>query len=54
MQTSRSRRLRNGTAAAPATQVLRVPAPALAQWLVPAAGESLESHLYVVDPMGSG
>ena len=37
---------------APIAPVLRVPAPALAQWLVPAAGESLESHLYVVDPMG--
>ena len=44
--------LRAALAAAPATQVLRVPAPALAQWLAPAAGESLESHLYVVDPMG--
>ena len=39
-------------AAAPAVQVLRVPAPALAAWLAPAAGESLESHLYVIDPMG--
>jgi hypothetical protein len=29
-----------------------VPAAALQQWLVPAPGESLESHLYVVDPMG--
>ena len=44
--------LRAALQAAPATQVLRVPAPALAQWLAPAAGESLESHLYVVDPMG--
>jgi hypothetical protein len=44
--------LRAVLAAAPATQVLRVPAAALAQWLVPAAGESLESHLYLVDPMG--
>jgi hypothetical protein len=39
-------------AAAPATQVLRVPPAALQQWLVPAPGESLESHLYIVDPMG--
>ena len=39
-------------AAAPATRVLRVPHLALAQWLAPAAGESLESHLYIVDPMG--
>ncbi len=44
--------LRAALAAAPAVQVLRVPGPALAEWLAPAAGESLESHLYVVDPMG--
>jgi hypothetical protein len=44
--------LRTALAAAPAVQVLRVPGPALAQWLAPAAGESIESHLYVVDPMG--
>ena len=44
--------LRAALQAAPATQVLRVPAPALKQWLAPAAGESLGSHLYVVDPMG--
>ena len=44
--------LRAALAAAPATQVLRVPAPALAQWLAPAPGESLSSHLYIVDPMG--
>ena len=44
--------LRAALDAAPATTVLRVPAPALAQWLAPAAGESLESHVYVVDPMG--
>jgi hypothetical protein len=39
-------------AAAPATRVLRVPHAALAQWLAPAPGESLASHLYIVDPMG--
>ena len=33
-------------------QMLRVPAPALARWLEPAAGQALEAHLYVVDPMG--
>ena len=44
--------LRAALAAAPATQVLRVPAPALQRWLAAAPGESLESHLYVVDPMG--
>jgi hypothetical protein len=35
----------------PAT-VLRVPRSALARWLEPAAGQTLESHFYVVDPMG--
>lgn len=44
--------LRAALAAAPATQILRVPAPALQQWLTPAPGESLDSHLYLVDPMG--
>jgi hypothetical protein len=44
--------LRAALAAAPATQVLRVPAADLAAWLAPAPGESLESHLYLVDPMG--
>ncbi len=47
-----SPRLRNALAAAPAAQVLRVPGVALGQWLVPVPGESLESHLYLVDPMG--
>jgi hypothetical protein len=32
--------------------VLRVPAADLAQWLAPAPGESLDAHLYLVDPMG--
>ncbi|MGZ5181934.1 MAG: SCO family protein [Ramlibacter sp.] len=32
--------------------VLRVPREQLAQWLQPAAGQSLEDHLYLVDPMG--
>lgn len=36
----------------PAT-VLRVPREALAQWLVPAHGRSLEQHFYLVDPMGN-
>jgi hypothetical protein len=39
-------------AAAAATHILRVPAAALADWLSPEVGESLESHLYIVDPMG--
>lgn len=33
-------------------QALRVPAGDLAAWLQPAAGQALEAHLYVVDPMG--
>ncbi len=44
--------LRAALAAAPATQVLRVPRDALAAWLEPAAGSSLEQHLYIVDPLG--
>ncbi len=32
--------------------VLRVPAEALAQWLVPATGQTLPQHLYIVDPRG--
>jgi hypothetical protein len=44
--------LRAALAGAPATQVLRVPATELAAWLAPAPGESLASHLYLVDPMG--
>ena len=33
--------------------VIRVPKDALAQWLAPQAGQQLENHLYVVDPMGN-
>ncbi len=33
--------------------VLRVPAAQLSQWLAPTAGQALEDHLYVVDPMGN-
>jgi hypothetical protein len=33
--------------------VLRAEAKALAQWLEPESGQPLESHLYVVDPMGN-
>jgi hypothetical protein len=32
--------------------VLRTPRAALARWLEPAAGESLQNHLYLVDPIG--
>ncbi len=33
-------------------QALRVEREALARWLEPAAGQVLEDHLYLVDPMG--
>ncbi|MDO9402988.1 MAG: hypothetical protein Q7T87_03040 [Polaromonas sp.] len=33
--------------------VLRVPAAALSQWLVPAPGRQLQDHLYLVDPLGN-
>ena len=33
--------------------VLRVSADALAQWLAPAAGQRLEDHIYLVDPLGN-
>jgi hypothetical protein len=33
--------------------VLRVPAAELALWLQPGAGQTLEDHLYVIDPMGN-
>ncbi len=32
---------------------LRVPLDQLAQWLLPAAGQQLEDHLYLVDPLGN-
>ncbi len=33
--------------------VLRVPPRALAAWLQPAAGQALEDHMYIVDPLGN-
>ena len=33
--------------------VLRLPAAELAQWLEPAAGQRLQDHLYLVDPLGN-
>lgn len=44
--------LRAALAAAPATRVLRVPAAQLSAWLEAAPGESLDTHLYLVDPVG--
>ncbi len=32
--------------------VLRVPRDALAKWFAPAAGQALDAHIYLVDPMG--
>ncbi|WP_372657730.1 SCO family protein [Hydrogenophaga sp.] len=42
--------LQEATAAA---HVLQVDAGQLAQWLVPAPGQALQDHLYVVDPQGN-
>ncbi len=36
-----------------ASTVLRVAPDALAQWLEPAAGQRLQDHLYLVDPLGN-
>jgi hypothetical protein len=44
--------LRAAVEAGPAMTVLRVDRQALAGWLAPAAGQALEDHLYLVDPMG--
>jgi len=33
--------------------VLRVPQPALGQWLQPGQGHALSEHLYLVDPLGN-
>lgn len=40
------------TTAGVAVTTLRAPREALARWLSPAAGHTLEQHLYIVDPMG--
>ncbi|MDT4874830.1 hypothetical protein FQZ97_1101570 [compost metagenome] len=42
--------LKQATAAA---QVLQIDAQPLAAWLQPAAGQKIEDHLYVVDPLGN-
>ena len=34
------------------TTVLRVPREALSKWVAPAAGQALDAHIYLVDPMG--
>jgi hypothetical protein len=38
--------------AQPTTTVLRADAVEVARWLAPAAGQQLQDHLYIVDPMG--
>ena len=44
--------LQRAVRAAPALTTLRADRAAVAQWLAPAAGQALEDHLYLVDPMG--
>ncbi len=51
-QAVREQTVQAANAGAPVT-VLRVPREALAQWLAPAAGASLEQHFYIVDPLGN-
>jgi len=38
--------------AAPAMRILQLPRADIASWLKPAAGQALDDHLYIVDPMG--
>jgi len=47
-----SPQLRAAMQAGVPTQVLRVDAVALSQWLQPEAGRDLQEHMFVVDPMG--
>ena len=44
--------LRAAVEAGPAMTALRVEREALAGWLVPAEGQALEDHLYIIDPRG--
>ncbi len=44
--------LRAALTAAPAVTLLRAEAAAVAAWLAPEPGHTLEQHLYIVDPMG--
>jgi hypothetical protein len=44
--------LRQALTAAPPVTALRLPRAVVEAWLKPAPGQSLEDHLYVVDPMG--
>ena len=44
--------LRQSLEATPAMQILRAEREQLASWLQPAPGQSLTSHLYLIDPLG--
>lgn len=44
--------LQQALADTPAMHLLRLPRAAVEQWLAPQAGQALEDHLYIVDPMG--
>ncbi len=44
--------LRAALESAPAMQILRAPADAVAAWLQPEAGRAIEDHFYLVDPLG--
>lgn len=44
--------LQQALPATPAMTILRVPREAAAAWLKPAAGQALEDHVYIVDPLG--
>ena len=44
--------LQQALAATPALTILRLPRAAIAAWLKPAAGQALEDHVYIVDPLG--
>ena len=45
-------KLQQALQSTPAMHIARADRAAVAAWLEPAAGSTLESHLYIVDPMG--
>ncbi|XVJ71193.1 MAG: hypothetical protein HEQ39_17485 [Rhizobacter sp.] len=45
--------LAKAVATAPEVTALRVSSAALATWMTPASGQSLQDHIHVVDPMGA-
>ncbi|MFN0183941.1 MAG: SCO family protein [Aquabacterium sp.] len=44
--------LRRALEATPAMHLLRLPATQADAWLIPAPGQRIDDHLYIVDPMG--